>query len=337
MNRRDVLTLFAFALAGCAGQSGPTSPAPTRTASATPTAADAATAAETETATERPTPTETATETPTDTPEPTETAEPTPSEGERQAAQAIADTRREFRALLEAYCSEIDEDDDITEVTAATAFYGRGVQSQLAEVQDALNAARKRAVTEQQRQTVASFEASWQAVRLMRRAQEPLVDAFGFLRAAHERASEEDEGRMYAAIEDMDTTYRDARAPKNDLDADVDGDSLGAVDDLETSVYETKVTQFDGEVAAFDDVEPIFRDFQEGINSLGDARRARSSGNDEDGREHASDASDVLGGVAADLEDLADDPPAGAGSFEELLREAADVATEKEEAARDLY
>jgi hypothetical protein len=335
MNRRYVLTLSAFALAGCAGQSGSTSPAPTSTASATPTATDTATAAETETATERPT--ETATETATDTPEPTETAEPTPSAAERQAAQAIADTRTEFRALLEAYCSEIDEDDDITEVTAATAFYGRGVQSQLAEVQDALNAARKRAVTEQQRQTVASFEASWQAVRLMRRAKEPFVDAFGFLRAAHELAIEEDEGRMYAAIEDMDTTYRDARAPKNDLDDDVDGDSLGAVDDLETSVYETKVTQFDGEVAAFDDVEPIFRDFQEGINSLGDARRARLSGNDEDGREHASDASDVLGGVADDLEDLADDPPEGAGSFEELLREAADVATEKEDAARDLY
>lgn len=333
MNRRHVLALSMFALTGCAGQSGSTTSTPTRSERATPTVTDTVT--ETETTTPEPTETTTATETATS--EPTETPEPTPSEAEREAAQAIADTRMEFQALLEAYCSEIDDDDDITEVTAATEFYGRGVQVQLAEAQDALNTARKRAVTEQQKQTVASFEASWQAMRLMRLAQEPLVDAFEFLRSAHELASEEDEGEMYAAIEDMDTTYRDARAPKNDLDDDVDGDSLGAVDGLETSVYETKVTQFDGEVTAFDDVEPLFRDFHEGINALGDARRAKSSGNDEDGREDASDASDILGGVADDFEDFADDLPDGAGSFEELLREAADVAAEKEDAARDLY
>lgn len=142
---------------------------------------------------------------------------------------------------------------------------------------------------------------------------------------------------MYEAIQDMDSTYRDARAPRNDLEYDIESDDLFAVDGLDENVYDTKIAQFEAELTAFDDVEAILQDFREGIDALLDARRAASNGNDEEGRDRANDAEGLLGDAADDLEDLADDLPDDGESFEDVLLESADVAVDKQDEARGLY
>lgn len=325
MQRRRALVLLALGVAGCSGQSPPDTPAATATAAPTTD-----TPAATETATTTDTPTATATDTATDTPRPTDTPEPTPSDAERAGQRALSNVHREFDSAVRAYTSDID-DDDILDVTAATAFYSAGANAALADVQKALNEARKAVVTDSQTREYESLETTWQVLRYMIEAQAPLVDAFDSVEAAQEAAEDDDRSDMISAIEEMDTGYRDARAPTNEL-KEFDSDDLWAYDDLDDRVYERKVTQFEDEIDVFDDLEDPLRELESAIGILLDARRAR----EEERRSEAREAADEFEELADEFEEWAEELPDGAEAFEDVFLELSDLSVEREEEANEL-
>lgn len=324
MQRRRALVLLALGLAGCSGQSPSDTPAATVTATAAPTATDTPTTTETATTTDTPTATTT------DTPQPTDTPEPTPSEAERAGQQALSNVHREFDSAVDAYTSDID-DDDLLDVTAATAFYSRGAKAALADVQKALNEAKKVVETDAQTREYESLELTWQALRYMIEAQAPLVDSFDYLEAAQEAAEDDDPSDMTSAIENIDTGYRDARAPTNEL-KEFDSDNLWSFDDLDGDIHERKVTQFEGEIEVFSDLEDTLKELEAAIGILLDARQASGEAQ----RSEAREAADELEEMADEFEEMAEDLSDGAGAFEDIFLELSDLAVEKEEEANEL-
>lgn len=328
MNRRRILVLLGVTLAGCSGSQPTSTEAPTETQTATREPTATASASPTATATS------TATETPT--PEPTATPEQTPTDAERRGTEAITMAKREFNVVIRAYTSEID-DDEITDVTAATGYYSRGVEAALADAQKAYQRAEDRAVTRTQTTAATDLVTTWQFFRLANRAQEALVETYGFLDGALDAALEDDFTAVRAASTEINTRFRDARAPKNDLEADIDGEALEVIDDLSERDYDTKVTQFEGEVQVFDEVRALLEDLADALSTLDDARDAADAGETEDARDRGNDAAAMFDDLVEDFEDLAeDDNPDGGESCTEILLEFADLAVDKKEAARDV-
>lgn len=327
MNRRHVLALIAAAVAGCSGQQP--SPTPTATATATPTA--------TATDTQTPTSTSTATETPTDTPTETDTPEPTPSEAEREAEQAIAEAEDALDAVVDEFVGE--EGTDMVDVTAATGmndFYPRGVQAALAEAQSAVNTAADAAVTNVQATTVERMRETWQFLRLALDAQEGVITAYENLETVRETAEDELPGDMRQAINALEQDWRSAEGFVLDIEDDIEIDRLGVINGAGDEEAQAKLEQWSAEIDAMDAANDPLRTFQNGIESLDEARAQERTGRSDEAAVTAEDAAEELEEANDDLEDWLDSLPDEAESIENIGNRLANLAAAKESEARDL-
>lgn len=314
MDRRTFLVALTPLVAGCfGGQRSQSTPEPTATETAEPTP----------TATSEPTATPTATATP----------EPEASEA---AAERIVSVQNQLTEAVYIYTNGVS--DDLLSVTAnAESFRARDVLLQLDGVQRSLVEAEAEATTDEQRATIESLDTMQRFLTLATDAQSWLIDGYDALSEAYSHLDDVDVDAAEDNIETAETAGDEVSDPTSTLREELDAGSASALDVIDESEYENKVSQLSDEAEVLASLADDAEDIRNGISMI---ERARDEA-DDDRTDRAADTADRAYELLNDAEDRLDeqleDLSSRAEAFEDLADDMRYLASRRADDADTIY
>jgi hypothetical protein len=314
MDRRTFLVALTPLVAGCfGGQRSQSTPEPTATDTAEPTP----------TATPEPTATPTATATP----------EPQASEA---AAELIGSVRDQLTEAVYVYTGGVS--DDLLSVTAETeSFRARDVLLRLDGVQASLTEAEDEATTDAQRTTIESLDTLQRFLTQATDAQSWLIDGHDALSEAYTHMDDVDLDAAEDDIEAAETAAEEVSGPTTTVREEMDAASAAALDVIDETEYEEKVSQLNDEADVLNTLADAAADVRTGVTMI---ERARDEV-DEDRTDRAADTADRAYETLTDVEDrldeLVDDFPTRAEAFEEMADDMRYLASRHADDADTIY
>ena len=192
----------------------------------------------------------------------------TPTRANQEATELIGEARNQLDDALDAYRGYAGANSSILDVNAShTSFDNLEVEDLVRQAESTLDEAVEPA-TEGQRMNILGLAHVAVFIRYAARCQKALGDAFAEVEFMSERLYNESLRLVEQGNRQARTAMEDAKDAYEVIDREVEPDAFRAYGTLSESVFEDKVRQLDGEIAALDESRTGLRDMKDGVTEL---------------------------------------------------------------------